>query len=69
VLLHVRIESSTSPAYGKCCISLTDGSWPYLKTVKIKNMKMGEGEVTTIIIWTIMGIVKVMMMVMIVMRK
>ena len=62
MLLHVRIESSTSPAYGKCWMSLTEGSWPYLKTIKI--MKMGKGEVTTNIIRTIMG-----MMVMIVMTR
>jgi hypothetical protein len=48
-------------------MSLTDGSWPYLKTMKI--IKMGKGEVTTIIIRTITGMMKVMMMVIIVMMK
>ena len=67
MLLHVRIESSTSPAYGKCWMSLTDGSWPYLK--KIKIMKMGKGEVTTKIMRTIMKMMRVMMMVMIVMMR
>jgi hypothetical protein len=48
---------------------LTDGSWPYLKTIKIIKMIMGKVEVTTIMIRTIMGMVRVMMMEMIVMMR
>lgn len=50
-------------------MSLTDGSWPYLKTIKIIKMKMGKGEVTTIIMRPIMGMMEVLMIEMIVMMR